>query len=78
MPTTTMTHSRYIERPSIDIPHHVVSRLSVWKRLPKFVETADWEDAILGMEKWGNRLCMGVLILSALYLVPLIIFRFLG
>ncbi|MDQ5985954.1 MAG: hypothetical protein CSYNP_01672 [Syntrophus sp. SKADARSKE-3] len=78
MPITTMTHARYIERPSIDIHHHVVSRLPLWKRLTKFVETSDWEDSVLGIEKLGNRFCMAILILSSLYLAPLILFRFLG
>jgi hypothetical protein len=42
------------------------------KRFRRFIETADWDQALLQKEKWVNRGCWFLVGLSLLYFVPIL------
>jgi hypothetical protein len=43
------------------------------KRFRHFIETSDWDKALLQKEKWVNRCCWLILGLSLLYTSPLLV-----
>jgi hypothetical protein len=41
--------------------------------LRKFIEESDWDERLLGYEKYINRVCWAVIIASVIYLTPVCI-----
>jgi len=37
------------------------------------LERLPWEEALLRTEKWCNRICWAVVVLAALYLLPILV-----
>jgi hypothetical protein len=50
----------------------VFSEPSALKRFRRFIETADWDQALIRKEKWGNRGCWFLLGLAFLYFAPVL------
>lgn len=46
------------------------------KGFQHFIEEGDWDERLLGYEKYINQLSWGILIASAIYLIPICIFIF--
>ncbi|MBN1548444.1 MAG: hypothetical protein JW902_17470 [Syntrophaceae bacterium] len=42
------------------------------KRFRRFIETTDWDQALLQKEKWLNRCCWLLVSLSLLYFAPIL------
>lgn len=68
MATDAVTYERRLRRQ--DAWHKTFSRPSALRRLRHFVEASDWDELILAQEEWINRMCIGVIIVAALYFVP--------
>jgi len=43
------------------------------KLLVLILERLPWEEALLRTEKWCNRICWAVVVLAALYLLPILV-----
>ncbi len=76
MTTMATTFSRHIRRP--EAVYQTFSRPSYMKRFRYFIEHSDWDDKILRYEQWANRICVGVIIASVFYFVPVFVRLFLG
>ena len=50
--------------------HKTFTRPGYLQQLRHFVEKSDWDEVILAQEEWINRMCIGVIIVAALYFVP--------
>jgi hypothetical protein len=69
MTTDAVTYQRRIEEKQ-GAWHKAFARTSYLKRFRYFVEKSDWDDVILAQEEWINRMCIGVIIIAALYFIP--------
>ncbi len=68
MTAEAATYHRRIERQ--DAWHKAFTKPSYLRRFRYFVEKSDWDDVILAQEEWINRICIGVIIVAALYFIP--------
>lgn len=75
MTTITTTFSRHTRGPRAT--YRTYSRPSYMKRFRYFIEHSDWDEQILTHEEWANKICVGVMIASIIYFVPLLIKVFL-
>lgn len=46
------------------------SRPHYLRRVRHVIERTDWEELILAQEEWVDRMCIGVIVVAALYFVP--------
>jgi hypothetical protein len=53
--------------------HRIYSRPSLRTRFRRFIETSAWDEKLLSQEKWFHRICLGSLIISVLYFLPVLI-----
>jgi hypothetical protein len=59
--------------------HETLTRSNDMQRFRDFIEESDWDDVILAQEEWINRMCIGVMIVAALYFTPpVLMMLFLG
>ena len=56
-----------------DLPKLFKAIKMPFQRLRKFIEESDWDERLLGYEKYMNRFCWAVLIASVAYLIPVCI-----
>ncbi len=68
MTTEAATFQRRIRRQAAW--HKAFTRPNYLRRFRYFVEKSDWDEVILAQEEWINRMCIGVIIVAALYFVP--------
>jgi hypothetical protein len=68
MTTDAATYQRHIERQGAW--HNAFARPGSLRRFRYFVEKSHWDDVILAQEEWINRMCIGVIIVAALYFIP--------
>jgi hypothetical protein len=68
MTTEASTYQRHIRRQGAW--HKTFTRPSYLRRFRYFVESSDWDDVILAQEEWINRMCIGIIIVAALYFIP--------
>lgn len=71
MTTIAMTFSRPLRRPGAAC--RTYSKPSYIKRFRYFIEHSDWDRKILAQEESANKICIGVVIASALYFVPVLL-----
>ena len=71
MTTEGTTFSEHIR--GVKATHNTFTRAEFLKRLRRIIEYSDWDERILSYEKWLNRGCIGVIIVSALYFFPVVI-----
>ena len=76
MQSIATTFSRWIRRPEVAVSSSF-SAGQLLRRHRYFIEATDWDEKILHQEKWMNRLCLGLVILSLLYFTPVLIFTLL-
>jgi hypothetical protein len=50
--------------------HRAFIRPNYLRRFRLFGERSDWDEAILAQEEWIERMCIGVIIVAALYFIP--------
>lgn len=50
--------------------HKGFTRSNDLQRFRYFIEESDWDDVIFAQEEWINRMCIGVMIVAALYFTP--------
>jgi len=50
--------------------HKAFTRPSYLRRFRTFIERSDWDDVLRAQEEWINRMCIGVIIVAALYFIP--------
>ena len=50
-----------------------IIRPRVLKRFQHFITLTDWDEDLLRREKWIDRICLGLLVLSVLYFVPVLL-----
>jgi hypothetical protein len=50
-----------------------IIRPSVLERFRHFITSTDWDSDLLHREKWIDRICLGLVVLSALYFVPVLV-----
>jgi len=53
------------------------SRPSTLEKFRHFIESADWDEDLIHYQKWIDRACLGFVIFSVLYFVPVLIFTLL-
>ena len=75
MTSRTVQFSRYIKRPRL--AQRTRSNRGILRSFRYYIETSAWDEKVLIHEKWGNRICIGIIIAAALYLLPLSIRVFL-
>jgi hypothetical protein len=75
MNTEATTYSGYIK--GLDEEHHAFTRPGYLTKFRNFIEHSDWEKVILAQEAWLNKGCIGVIIVAAIYYLPLLIKVFL-
>lgn len=46
---------------------------SVLKRFRDFIERTNWDEILLQREKWFDTLCVGGIIFSVLYFIPVLV-----
>jgi len=68
MATDAVTYERRLRKQGAW--HKTFTRPSTARRLRHFVEKSDWDEMILAQEEWIDRMCIGVIIVAALYFVP--------
>ena len=78
MRTTTMTASTCMKHSKWLMAGTTGYRPSLLKRFVRAVETSDWDETFLRQEKWMNGICLTFIILSALYLGPILFSRLAG
>ena len=66
----TITSSKAIRQPKA-VPYKHASKRSRLKRFQHFIESTDWDEKYL-CNKLMDKICLGVIILSALYFVPVL------
>lgn len=71
MTTIAITFSRQIRRPGA--AYRTYSRPSYRERFRYFIEHSDWDDKILAHEESANKICVGAMIASVLYFVPVLL-----
>jgi hypothetical protein len=69
MTTEAATFQRRIRR-SQGVWHNAFIRPNYLRRFRYFIEKSDWDDVILAQEEWIDRMCIGVIIVAALYFIP--------
>ena len=72
MRATATTFPRYAGRSSATA-YRTFSKQSLLKRARFLVEFTDWDKMLIAQEKWINKICLGIAILSALYFAPVIV-----
>jgi hypothetical protein len=68
MATEAATFQRRVRRQ--DAWHNTFKRPNYLRRFRYLVEKSDWDDVLLAQEEWINRMCIGVIIVAALYFIP--------
>jgi hypothetical protein len=66
---TEATLSTIVTQPEATA-HVKISRVGPLERCRHFIEATDWDENLLRREKWIDRICLGIAVLSALYFVP--------
>lgn len=49
------------------------SRQSLLKRFRNFIEDTHWDEMLLSREQWLDTLCLGGIIFSVLYFIPVLV-----
>jgi hypothetical protein len=75
MTTMATTLSRHIRRPRA--AYRTYSRPGYMKRFCYLIEHSDWDHKILAYEARVNKICVGIIIASVLFLVPTLVKVFL-
>lgn len=68
MTTDAATYQRRLQKQGAW--HKAFAKPGYLRQFRYFVEHSDWDDVMLAQEEWINRLCIGVIIVSALYFMP--------
>ncbi len=68
MTTEAATYQRRLRRQGAW--HKAFTRPNYLRRFRYFIEKSDWDEVIHAQEEWINRMCIGVIIVAALYFVP--------
>ena len=76
MRTATTTFPSYIKQ-SNTTAYMAFPRQHLRNRFRYLVEVTDWDEELIAQEKWINKICLVIVILSALYFVPVIVSAFL-
>jgi hypothetical protein len=71
MTAIAMTFSRQIRRPGT--AHRTYPGPGFGERFRYFIEHSDWDDKIIAYEESANKICIGVVIASVLYFVPVLL-----
>lgn len=59
--------------------HETFTKSNCMWRFRHFIEHSDWENVMFTHELWIDRLCIGVMIVAALYFIPIaLVILFLG
>ncbi len=53
----------------------ILARRNSMNRLIDSFESADWEEKIRASERWLNKICLSVLVLSATYFISVLALR---
>ena len=69
MTTEAATFQRRIRRQQ-GAWHKTFTRPNYLRQFRYFIEKSDWDEVILAQEEWINRMCIGVIIVAALYFIP--------
>lgn len=64
--------SRLIWRPRATA-YGTYSQQSLLKRFRYFIESTNWEEKLLSRGKWFDKLCVGCIIISVLYFIPVLV-----
>ncbi len=68
MTTDATTFSGQIEGQKAG--YKTVTRPYFLRRFRYFIEKSDWDEVLYAQEEWIDKLCLGVIIVSALYFIP--------
>jgi hypothetical protein len=50
--------------------HKAFTRPNSLRQILYFIEKSDWDEVIVAQEEWINRMCIGVIIVAAIYFIP--------
>lgn len=75
MRATATTFPTYVRQSSTPA-HRTFPRQTLRSRFRYLIEATDWDETLLAQEKWINRICVGIVILSALYFAPILLLSF--
>ena len=71
MATIAATFSRHFDRQQA--VYRTISRPSLIKRLRYFVEQINWDKKVLSHEAQANKICIGIMLASLTYFIPIMI-----
>jgi hypothetical protein len=64
--------SRLIWRPRATV-HGTYSQQSLLTSFRYFIESTNWDEVLLRRGKWCDKLCVGYIIFSVLYFIPVLV-----
>jgi hypothetical protein len=70
MQTMVTVSSRAIRQPR-SVGCKIAYKRSLLRRVQHLIESADWDERYLG-NPWIDKICMGVIIISLLYFIPVL------
>jgi hypothetical protein len=76
MRATATTFPKYMVRQSSATAHRIYTGQNLRNRIRYFIEATDWDRKLMAQEKWINKICLGIIIFSVLYFVPVIVISF--
>jgi hypothetical protein len=76
MLTETTILTRSTAQPTIKA-WNTSSALKSLQRYCSLIESTDWDEELLLQEKWINRICLTIIVLSAFYFIPVMLFSLL-
>ena len=76
MTSIAATFPNHIRRPQAT--YRTNPRLSHRKRFQHFIEQSDWDERIIAHEERANKICIGIMIASVLYFVPVLVRLFMS
>ena len=50
-----------------------ICRPGILEKVRHFIESTDWDEWVTGQERWINRICLGVVIISFVYFIPVLL-----
>ena len=72
MRATATTFPRYV-RQSNAKAHQAFNMQRLRNYFRYMIEATDWDEELIAQEKWINKACLGIAILSALYFSPILL-----
>ena len=71
MTTEAITFSRHIQ--GQEVRYKTFTKPNFLRRFRYVIEHSDWDEEILAQEEWIGKMCIGAIIVSSLFIAPILV-----